>query len=285
MSLHSDSIAYETEDSAVVAVEQVRAHEHYHGPRVAELAARLLAEGRLINPPVVAQLGESYVVLDGATRLTALRQLGCPNIIVQVVNLESRQVQLSSWNHAIYGGSSTALLKELQEVSGLRMVPVESNHTSHEQLPAGALGHLRTVGGESFVLETQPTSAPVDVGWLRVLNALVECYGQWGNVERTLAADVELLAKQFSDLAALVIFPPFTPQMILALAEQGRTVPAGITRFVIPGRILRLNAPLEKLAGDEPLTAKQAWLDELIRTKLRERQVRYYEEPVILLDE
>ena len=73
--------------------------------------------------------------------------------------------------------------------------------------------------------------------------------------------------------------------MILALAAEGRTVPAGITRFVIPGRILRLNAPLARLASDEPLESKRRWLDNLVRERLADRQVRYYQEPVILLDE
>lgn len=302
MSLQHDNVAYETEDSAditllrqpkrgydltlrVVPMAQVVPHEHYHGQRVAELTARLSAEGKLINPPIVAQQGEKFVVLDGATRLTAMRQLGYPTIIVQVVDLVQQKVELTSWNHAVYGGSGD-LLAVLRGVSGLQLRPVTRQMVANEPLPAGALGYLVTAVGECIVLETHAASlAHVDDAWLHVLNGVVEVYGEWGNVERTLTTDVALLASQFPDLAALVIFPHFTPQTILELAEQGRTVPAGITRFVIPGRILRLNAPLAKLAADEPLVEKQAWLDELIRVKLLERQVRYYEEPVVLLDE
>jgi hypothetical protein len=148
------------------------------------------------------------------------------------------------------------------------------------------LGHLLLANQESYKLEVAPVATTaINEQWLRLLNAVVELYGQWGNIERTLSNDVESLASHFPDLAALVIFPHFTPQTILELADQGRTVPAGITRFLIPGRILRLNAPLAKLAADEPLAAKQAWLDDLIRTKVLERQVRFYEEPVVLLDE
>src|SRR5687768_16685570 len=54
----------------VVALQQVLPHEHFHGPRVAELVERIQADGKLINPPLVAQQGDNYVVLDGATRLT-----------------------------------------------------------------------------------------------------------------------------------------------------------------------------------------------------------------------
>jgi hypothetical protein len=305
MSLQADHIAVETGDSAditllrpsqagyelslrVVRLEQVVPHEHYHEPRVTTLAARLVREGKLINPPIAVQRGDQYVVLDGATRLTALRQLGYTYVIVQVVDLTEQQVQLTHWNHVVYGGSVESLLAVLRQVPGLTLAQMTDADLIDQELPHGALGCLITADKRGFLLEAHAgsgTDANRGLGWLRVLNDVVEAYGQWGNVERTLSSDMDALASQFADLAALVIFPRFSPETIFALADQGRTVPAGITRFVIPGRILRLNAPLAKLAADEPLAAKQAWLDSLIRGKLRDRKVRYYEEPVVLLDE
>ena len=71
----------------------------------------------------------------------------------------------------------------------------------------------------------------------------------------------------------------------MRLVGQGRLLPAGITRFIVPGRILRLNAPLAVLAANEPIAQKRDWLDNLVQTKLAGRGVRYYEEPVVLLDE
>jgi hypothetical protein len=270
----------------VVALPQVLPHEHFHGPRVAELIERIRADGKLINPPLVAQQGDKYVVLDGATRLTAFRQMGIPFMVVQVVSFDQGQVQLTSWNHAVTGGSPAALLATLGRVAGLQLTPVGKWNPDEAQVPGGALGFLVTRQGDSYLLEPRSGGVGgVDEGWLRVFNALMERYGEWGNIERTLISDVPLLTSHFPDLAALVIFPHFTPQTILGLAAQGRTVPAGITRFVISGRILRLNAPIDQLAVDEPLAAKQVWLDGLIREKLRARQVRYYEEPVVLLDE
>src|SRR5688572_29894343 len=97
MSLPSEPIAHEVEDAVDVTIlrqqqggyalklqvaplAQVIPHEHYHGQRVAVLMARLTAEGKLINPPIAARYKDKYVVLDGATRLTAMRQLGFPYI-------------------------------------------------------------------------------------------------------------------------------------------------------------------------------------------------------------
>lgn len=269
----------------VVPVEQVVPHEHYHGRRVAELSARLMAEGKLINPPITAFYKGKYVVLDGATRLTALRYLGYPHLIVQVVAIEPQQVELSTWHHAVHGGDVAGLLKVLRGIEGLQVNPYTRERFLDEGLPPGALGYLFTVGQEGFVLEAGANSADGDDPWLRVLNHVVAAYGEWGDVERTLVTDMELLASQLDRLAALVSFPRFTIQTILELAAHGRTVPAGITRFIIPGRILRLNAPLTKLAEDEPLALKRQWLNEFIHAKLLARQVRSYEEPVVLLDE
>jgi hypothetical protein len=63
-------------------------------------------------------------------------------------------------------------------------------------------------------------------------------------------------------------------------------LPAGITRHLIPGRALRLNVPLDRMADTEhSLEEKNRWLEEWLRDKANQRQVRYYEEPTILLDE
>lgn len=297
---HSD---YQTEDPAditllrqprtgydltlrVVPLADVVPHEHFHGQRVAELTERLVAEGRLINPPIVAQQGGKYVVLDGATRLTALRQLGYRYLIVQLVDLKRQQVQLTSWNHVVFGGRGGTLLDALRTVAGVQLTPVAEGIALEQPLANGALAYLVSRDEGAFALEMQPSALSLaNFEWLRLLNKVVQTYGEWGDVERTLSRNVGQLASQFPGMEALVIFPRFTPQTVLEVAALGRTVPAGITRFVIPGRILRLNAPLEKLAGDEPLAAKQAWLDGFIGAKLLERQVRFYEEPVVLLDE
>ena len=68
-------------------------------------------------------------------------------------------------------------------------------------------------------------------------------------------------------------------------AAQGEFLPAGLTRFVIPGRILRLNADLERLKRDEPLAEKRAWFNDFLAGKLSRSRLRVYQEPVVLLDE
>ncbi len=53
------------------------------------------------DPPVVAKLKSKYVVLDGANRVTVLKELGMPHILVQIVDYQKPAVELKTWNHLI----------------------------------------------------------------------------------------------------------------------------------------------------------------------------------------
>jgi hypothetical protein len=120
---------------------------------------------------------------------------------------------------------------------------------------------------------------------LAIMNQLVAAYTAWGTVERTLLTDRARLLAQFPQMTAVAIFPQFEPETVFEVASRGEFLPAGLTRFLIPGRILRLNADLERLKRDEPLAEKRAWFNQFLADKLARSRLRYYQEPVILLDE
>lgn len=265
----------------IVPVDLALPHEHHDPKRVDALAARLVAEGKLVNPPVATCMQGRYIILDGATRLGAFRQLGYPHIILQVVDLFAQQVQLHLWHHLIRGESADALMQLLGGLPGVTLKP--ATMTPGEPLPEHAFGGMLLADGRCFLL--RPAPEVTGLAWLTLLNRIVHAYTTWGKVERTLATESELFRLQYADWAGLMILPRFSVQTILELAVQGHTIPAGITRFLIPGRILRLNAPLERLTSAAPLAEKQAWLEQLLADKVADRQARYYEEPVILLDE
>lgn len=273
--------ASETFNLRIVPTAQVLPHEGIDPKRVDALAARLEDDGLLVNPPVVARSGDRYVVLDGATRTTALKQLGYPHLVVQQVNLSQSDVQLHTWYHAVRGSSPQDLLALVESLPGLTLDPVDAAQVRGSLSAPEELAMLHLPDGRRFVL----TPDGVGGDWLAALNRLVDAYTDWGMVARTLLTDMDALHAQYPELAGLLVFPQFSPELVLEVAGQGRTMPAGITRFVIPGRILRLNAPLEKLRGADPLSVKSSWLDRFVQEKLAYRKVRYYQEPVVLLDE
>jgi hypothetical protein len=88
------------------------------------------------------------------------------------------------------------------------------------------------------------------------------------------------------EVTALVVFPHFEPAEVLELATSGARLPAGITRHLVSWRALRLNVPLDLLAdAQRTLDEKNRWLDEWVRDKTVQRQVRFYQEPTVLFDE
>ena len=118
-----------------------------------------------------------------------------------------------------------------------------------------------------------------------MLNQVVATYEGRGDMYRVAHTDVERLLAEHGRLSALVVFPHYRPGEIRQLAINGSKLPMGITRHIIPGRVLRINIPLGILERDEPLEKKNAWLDQWMQTKMAERHVRYYQEPVFLFDE
>ncbi len=276
----------ETLSLRMVPIEQLLPHEAHNPLRVKRLAERIVADAVVANPPVVAQLdAERYVVLDGATRVTALRQLGYPHLVVQLVDPARDQVQLFTWFHALRGCTSVELVAAVRSIVGLRVTEMAADQLARALWERGALGYLITTEGQGLLLEADRHALSDEDEWILPLTDLVDHYGRLCEVERTLSNDLPALRSQYADLAGLVVFPQFAIEIVLKLVGQGRLLPAGITRFVVAGRILRLNVPLTVLASPESLEQKRDWLDRLVQTKLAGRSVRYYQEPVVLLDE
>jgi hypothetical protein len=271
----------------VVPVEQVVPHEHIDQKRVAKLMSRLDEDGRLVNPPITTFWKGRYVILDGATRYSALQQLGYPYAIVQVVQAAQSEFQLHTWYHAIsvdpeHGGGVDAesMIAALRPIPGLLLDEVTADHAREALGQPETICYFQTAGGKYLLARHAP-----NVAELPVMNALVDRYNAWGSVERTLLTDLERLKDIFPDLVAVAVYPQFSPEEVFDAAAEGDLLPAGLTRFVIPGRILRLNADLARLKLDEPLAEKRAWFNEFLVGKLSRSRLRYYQEPVVLLDE
>jgi hypothetical protein len=116
------------------------------------------------------------------------------------------------------------------------------------------------------------------------LSRLVSTYiGRW-TVNRVIDPGADEIARQFPDWGALIEFPALTIPDVTEAALGADLLPAGITRFVVPDRALRLNYGLDELRAGE-LEAKQRRLDEMIQERARLGRVRRYAEPVIILDD
>ncbi len=265
----------------VVPITQVTPHEQIDEKRVARLMKRLENESRLINPPLVTKWQEKYVVLDGATRFTALQRLGYQYIIVQVVDAHRDDFELHTWYHVVSCQRPIdELITLLRGIGGIDVEPITAEELQGVFRDPGALCYI--VDRERNAILVRGKAGQDNIA---LMGQVVDAYSGWGLVERTLITDLDRLKGQFPEMQAAAIFPQFRPELVFESASQGKMLPAGLTRFVIPGRILRLNADLHRLRLDEPLVAKRAWFNQFLAEKLARSRLRYYQEPVILLDE
>jgi threonine dehydratase len=271
----------ETLSLELVPTELIIPHEQIDEKRVARLMGRLEADGRLVNPPVTTFWEGNYIVLDGATRSTAFKRLGYPYVIVQVVDARRDDYELHTWYHAISGEQSFARLRDhLQTIDQLSLAPLAAHQLQGVFNDPNTLCYFLDREGKATLAQVA-----TDQSKLQVMNDLVASYTAWGQVERTLLTDLSRLLAQFPQMTAVAIFPQFKAETVFKVASRGDLLPAGLTRFIIPGRILRLNADLERLKRDEPLAEKRAWFNQFLAEKLARSRLRYYQEPVILLDE
>lgn len=263
----------------VVPLDKVFPHEHVDPRRVSRLVKRLEQDSVLANPPIVVDAGDRFVVLDGATRTTALKQLGYPHAVVQIIR-DKDKLKLHTWFHAIRQADPAQLVKLLDDLPEVSMVETDPQKVLNEMVEYGGLCYLHTITDKVYFIEPAP-----GVNHLDALNKLTHTYIETSHVSRTISTDMVSLHREFPDLAALVVFPQYTVEHVLQIAKAGRVLPAGITRFVIPGRVLRLNLELDYLKSDKSLPEKNKWLYQIILEKQAGGKIRYYEEPVYLLDE
>ncbi len=264
----------------IVPLDKVFPHELLDPRRVDYLVQRLKSEQRLVNPPIVVAVGDRYVVLDGATRVAAMRQLGYPHIVVQRVT-DLAKLGLHTWHHIICHISPADLMALLQSLPEIVMVRSEPKKVLDDLLEYGGVCHLHTVEGQAWLIQPAP-----GINRLEALNILTDTYIKAaGQVTRTISSNLAILRQEHPHMAALVVFPEYTVEQVLQIAQAGHALPAGITRFIIPGRVLRLNTPLEPLRSNQSLDEKNEWLYQQVLEILSAGKARYYEEPVYLLDE
>lgn len=262
----------------VAPIDRVVPHEHFDPERVAALAARLATEEFLLNPPIAIQSDGYFIVLDGATRTNAFRQLNYPHMVLQVVERDDPSLALHVWHHALTGVDGATLLDRLQRVPNMRLQRTTTAKADTALAWGAAFAIFRTLDGRSYLALPNP-----DADRLTVTNDFVAAYTRLATIVRTTETDPAHL--RLSELGGLVVFPPFSVDDVIQAGITRKLLPAGVTRFVIPGRVLRINADLNKLRADQPTSRKQAWIDKLVATKQYNRKIRRYDEPVVLLDE
>lgn len=248
-------------DLRIVPLEYLILHEDHDRKRLARLRSRVQEEQVQRNPVIVSHYEGRYLVLDGAHRVHALREIGCSLVLVQVVELPEKA---EGWGHLLSSRDVTAALDRVRGVEFSSEEPVN-----------GWLARVETgEGARMFVWATEGSL----ISEARALCSLWGAYPEDAAVRRLQPAGLVRLAGD----EAVIFYRGFTPQELAELVQAGMVLPAGITRFRIPERVLGVRFPLEKLDGD-PET-REAELRAFVEERWEANRIRYYGEPVVLFE-
>jgi len=262
----------------IIPTEKICLHENHDPNRTLPLKKRIQTSGILNNPPLVIPVSaknEQYMVLDGANRVTALKDIGLPHLLVQIVNPDSPGVSLQTWNHVIWNIDPDLLAQEIENLEGITLVTAST--PTFSELSLGFLFAANHRGFSIRNISSDPRSTAI--------TKLVRRYSQLARYDRTMIEDTGSLAGYYKDFAGLIIYPPFQISEVLQFCQDDKLLPAGITRFVVSPRALRVNYPLANMAGDKPLQEKRLILKNFIQDRMDKKGVRIYTEMTVLYDE
>ncbi len=272
---------------AVLPVQTLIIHEHHDDSRTGPLIERIRASGIFTNPVIVTPLHDHtarYMVLDGANRTTATRKMGFQHILAQVVETDSLGVETHTWNHVIWDLSPEELYAGIQAIPGITL------HESNIEKAYDAVIHRKTSlaalhlpDGQVYEIHIHQTSA---IERNRFMNAIMDSYIHRARMDRTATRTVEPLRKLYPTLSGLVFTPKMPIAQLVTLVSHGELVPAGVTRFTISPRALRVNFPLDILENSNlTLEEKNDALETFIQKRFAKKGVRYYAEETVLYDE
>ena len=267
----------------ILPIESLILHEDHDRQRALPLVEKLRAAGVLRNPPIVMPLTDEsnrYMVLDGANRVTSLRELEFPHIVAQVVEASNPNVNLQTWNHVTWGMKTRTFMSRLRRIKELELVKV--NTRKSVDAPKYVPVQVRMPDGGFYLLREQPSDLPTHIS---TLHEIVNVYKTSAALGRTSQTLIDTFKHIYPDLTALIIFPHFRIKTVLKLVAQQIMLPTGITRFTVSPRALHLNYPLHELSSGKPIEYKQAYLQQWVEDRVKHKGVRLYSEATFLFDE
>lgn len=290
----------------------IRFHENPEHRRTLKLVDRLRSDRFLRNPPIVTELpnereepeaggqvptklapsddkghGAAYLLLDGANRVSAFRELGYSHVPVQVVDYADEEIQLRRWQHLLLAGRPLDLRSVYATLPGVRLEGVPRPEVFQLLEARTIYAALVDENAACWGLFPNPPASPFELqAAIRVLEQVVAAYEGRTQLERIKLADHTKLPEVIESREhQLVLFPMFAKSELLQLAGENVLIPTGLSRHIIPGRALALNLDLSFLTDLTDEGAKlqhfEAYLDRL----QLEGRIRFYQESVFMLNE
>ncbi|MBH0157219.1 MAG: ParB N-terminal domain-containing protein [Bacillota bacterium] len=247
----------------LIDINRIMLHEPYEPARLSKIKNAIKLDGVIRNPIIALHLeNEKYLVLDGAHRLNALKEMGCLRVPIQIV--DPNHVRINAWHHIVPAG------KWFEELTKHPSIEV-TKKVRADEIPLATLSfHDHSELYIYAKYSTKELSKKLDV-W----HAIVNAYSEYQEVRRIPAH-----SKESPNLGFIRFnYPATCLDTIKKVVKLGKLYPAGVTRIQVNGRLLNLRIPFEFL------TSKS--FDEFEWESLckhREDNLRLYSENVYLYE-
>lgn len=264
-------------DLKLLKSSEVLLHEECEDDRYSKIYERFKEDKVLYNPLIAGRHDNKYVLIDGANRFEALRKMGCKTILAQIVNYKSPKLTLKSWYHFVTGLSLTELKKYLDE-AGYKYSKWSINKKLDKLKYIGVCGR----DGKGISIKLGKKLEEI-IKTLVSLNRYYE--NKYSYVRIDSDADFSNLNEVLPGEGLLFLYPAFKKKHIVQIAGLTNKMPAGITRHLLPNRVLHIKYEIEKLIPEDNLEFRNRELDDIINMKSEMKKVRLYKEPILIFDE
>lgn len=266
----------------LIPTRDILLHEECEDDRAQKLLERFRFEKVLFNPLTVGEYYDKLILIDGANRFEALKDSGCKIILAQIVDYNSHKVQVRSWFHYVPG-------LRIKDISGfLQKNDVEFKTLSFNEFLKGLNRRkLNQVGvvsrqRESVCIKFSDKFGEMLKGFCMLNRFYEEKYNyNRVNSDFKLAKIKEISSKD----GLLLVYPEFQKKHILKISRLKEKLPAGITRYLIPNRVLHIRFPISLLKSVGDLKKRNEELQFIVDKKIEHKKVRLYKEPLLIFDE
>lgn len=260
----------------------IKLHEATENNRLRNIYNRISKAKYLMNPVIIGRHNNDMILLDGANRYGSLKEIGCKLILAQVLDYNDKDLKLEKWNHLVYDFDLETIKKFCNENGfsykaiaydkGLKIL--EKNF--HYLLAAD-------VNKDENILIELPSELDK---LLDAVDKITRLYFKNYLFDRS-ECDIRIsdLRKYTRRKGVLIVFPGFTKQHIVSIANNNLRLPAGISRHRISNRVLHVMYEIKKLMDDRDMKMKKEDLKKMLINKIDKNKVRQYQESVIVFDE
>ncbi|MGH2575878.1 MAG: ParB N-terminal domain-containing protein [Ignavibacteria bacterium] len=267
----------------LINANKIKLHEECDDDRFKRLIQRFRNEKVLYNPLIVGKYKEDFILIDGANRFEALSRIGCKIILCQLVDYKSNKVDLKSWNHFVYGIRFDEVENFLKK-NNFNFSKSNVNELTKSGRYSENLYRLTVLDkdGKSLMVSFNKKIKNVLYG----IGLLIKYYAGKYSYDR-INSDTNLskIKEISSENGLLFLFPRFKKKHIVMISNFNDKLPAGITRHIIPNRVLHLKYEISLLKSDNDLKQRNKDLQKIVQQKIDSKKVRLYREPLLIFDE